>query len=62
MQDMKWLRLRTEAINPKHEIGIPKQIQMKKIRNFRERMFEGLDNSNLDIVSDFDIRISNLLF
>jgi len=57
-------------INPKHEIRNPKQIQITKILNDQNKN----DNSkhfgafvlnfeylNFDIVSDFDIRISDLL-
>ena len=38
--------------NPKHEALNPKQIPMTKIQ-----IFKTLANSNLDIVSNFDIRI-----
>ncbi|TSC74998.1 MAG: ribonuclease HII [Parcubacteria group bacterium Gr01-1014_30] len=45
-------------INPKHEARNPKQIPMLQIRN--SKRFGKLKNWNLDIVSNFDIRISNL--
>jgi ubiquinone/menaquinone biosynthesis C-methylase UbiE len=42
------------TINPKHEIRNPKQIQKTKIQKFKT-----FKNLNLDIVLNFDIRISN---
>jgi len=42
-------------LNSKHEIRNSKQIQMTKIQN-PKRLF---DHSDLEIVSDFDIRVSD---
>ena len=46
--------------NSKHEIRISKQPQMTKIRN-QENTFLSLsfEHSDLEFVSDFDIRISD---
>jgi len=49
-------------IKPKHEIRISKQTQMKmtEIQNSKLFTFRTFENLNLEIVSDFDIRISDL--
>jgi len=45
--------------NSKHEIRNPKQIQMTQIPN--PKQFGTLENWNLDIVSNFEFRISDFL-
>src|SRR4030042_5611088 len=48
--------------NPKHEIRNSKQFRMTKARNSKLNHVLRFENSNFGFVSDFDIRISYLLF
>jgi hypothetical protein len=54
--------VRKTGASPKHEIRNSKQYQMTKIGMFRtNRKFGKFEFREFEFVSDFDIRISNLL-
>jgi hypothetical protein len=52
-------------LNPKSEIRNPKQIRMAEIQNSKPRTgreFQTLELLNFEFVSDFEFRISDLIY
>jgi hypothetical protein len=47
------------GLNPKHEIRNSKQSQITKFQMFQTREFRNFEFRKFEIVSDFDIRISD---